>query len=70
MLSGNYAWDVAGQNAVPAAAERDIRSAVLFGTSEYKGFQVDGLGISFTPIPEPSTLSLIALGIVGRQLGD
>src|SRR2546423_2000244 len=28
MLSGNYAWDVAGQNAVPAAAERDIRSAV------------------------------------------
>ena len=28
MLSGNYAWDVAGQNAVLAAAERDIRSAV------------------------------------------
>ena len=44
---------------------RDIRSAVLFGTSEYKGFQVYGLGISFTPIPEPSMLSLIALGIVG-----
>jgi len=28
VLSGNYAWDVAGQNAVPAAAERDLRSAV------------------------------------------
>ena len=28
VLSGNYAWDVAGQNAVPAAAERDIRTAV------------------------------------------
>ena len=28
VMSGNYAWDVAGQNAVPAAAERDIRSAV------------------------------------------
>src|SRR5438874_211979 len=28
MLSGNYAWDVAGLNTVPAAAERDIRSAV------------------------------------------
>jgi glyoxylase-like metal-dependent hydrolase (beta-lactamase superfamily II) len=28
MMSGNYAWDVVGQNAVPAAAERDIRSAV------------------------------------------
>jgi glyoxylase-like metal-dependent hydrolase (beta-lactamase superfamily II) len=27
-LSGNYAWDVAGQNAIPAAAERDLRSAV------------------------------------------
>src|SRR5260370_34997939 len=28
VLSGNYAWDVAGQNAVPAAAERDLRTAV------------------------------------------
>src|SRR3989442_13194804 len=28
VLSGNYAWDVAGQNAIPAAAERDLRSAV------------------------------------------
>jgi glyoxylase-like metal-dependent hydrolase (beta-lactamase superfamily II) len=28
VLSGNYAWDVAGRNAVPAAAERDIRTAV------------------------------------------
>src|SRR2546425_3752598 len=28
VLSGNYAWDVAGQNAIPAAAERDIRTAV------------------------------------------
>jgi glyoxylase-like metal-dependent hydrolase (beta-lactamase superfamily II) len=28
VMSGNYAWDVVGQNAVPAAAERDIRSAV------------------------------------------
>src|SRR6266850_6473496 len=28
VLSGNYAWDVVGQNAVPAAAERDLRTAV------------------------------------------
>lgn len=28
VLSGTYAWDVAGTNAVPAAAERDLRSAV------------------------------------------
>src|SRR3989441_1576396 len=28
VLSGNYAWDVAGQNAIPAAAERDLRTAV------------------------------------------
>jgi glyoxylase-like metal-dependent hydrolase (beta-lactamase superfamily II) len=28
VLSGNYAWDMAGQNPVPAAAERDIRTAV------------------------------------------
>src|SRR5438477_10833563 len=28
VLNGNYAWDVAGQNAVPAAAERDLRTAV------------------------------------------
>src|SRR6266705_2444839 len=28
VMSGNYAWDVAGQIAVPAAAERDIRTAV------------------------------------------
>src|SRR5437016_2376796 len=28
VLSGNDAWDVAGQNAVPAAAERDLRTAV------------------------------------------
>ncbi|HYR87791.1 MAG TPA: MBL fold metallo-hydrolase [Terriglobia bacterium] len=28
VLSGNYAWDVAGQNATPAAAERDMRTAV------------------------------------------
>jgi glyoxylase-like metal-dependent hydrolase (beta-lactamase superfamily II) len=28
VLSGNYAWDVAGQNAAPAAAERDMRTAV------------------------------------------
>ena len=28
VLSGSYAWDVAGSNAVPAAAERDLRSAV------------------------------------------
>ena len=28
VLSGSYAWDMAGQNAVPAAAERDLRSAV------------------------------------------
>src|SRR6266481_3959071 len=28
VLSGKYAWDVIGQNAVPAAAERDLRSAV------------------------------------------
>src|SRR5438132_10316695 len=28
MLSGNYAWDVVGQNTILAAAERDIRSAV------------------------------------------
>lgn len=28
VLSGNYAWDIAGQNASPAAAERDTRSAV------------------------------------------
>lgn len=27
-LSGAYAWDVVGQNAVPGAAERDFRSAV------------------------------------------
>src|SRR2546425_11661829 len=28
VLSGNYAWDVVGQNTVPAAAERDLRTAV------------------------------------------
>src|SRR6267378_3170796 len=28
VLSGNYAWDMVGQNAVPAAAERDLRTAV------------------------------------------
>src|SRR5882672_12158267 len=28
VLSGNYAWDVAGENAAPAAAERDMRTAV------------------------------------------
>src|SRR5213594_5037810 len=28
VLSGSYAWDMAGQNAVPAAAERDLRSSV------------------------------------------
>jgi glyoxylase-like metal-dependent hydrolase (beta-lactamase superfamily II) len=28
VLSGNYAWDLAGQNAVPAAPERDLRSAI------------------------------------------
>ena len=28
VLNGNYAWDVAGQNAVPAAPERDLRTAV------------------------------------------
>jgi glyoxylase-like metal-dependent hydrolase (beta-lactamase superfamily II) len=28
MLNGNYAWDIAGQNAGPAAAERDLRSGV------------------------------------------
>src|SRR5438093_718004 len=28
VLSSNYAWDMAGQNAIPAAAERDLRSAV------------------------------------------
>src|SRR2546425_47869 len=28
VLSGNYAWDVVGQNAAPAAAERDLRTAV------------------------------------------
>ena len=27
-LNGTYAWDVAGGNAVPAAADRDLRSAV------------------------------------------
>ena len=28
VLSGNYAWDVSGENATPAAAERDMRTAV------------------------------------------
>src|ERR1051325_1009432 len=28
LLSGNYAWDLAGASAVPAAPERDFRSAV------------------------------------------
>ena len=28
VLNGNYAWDIAGQNAVPAAPERDLRTAV------------------------------------------
>jgi len=28
VLSGKYAWDIAGQEAVPAAAERDMRTAV------------------------------------------
>jgi hypothetical protein len=28
LLSANYAWDMAGSNAVPAAPERDFRSAV------------------------------------------
>ena len=28
LLSGNYAWDIAGQNVVPAAPERDMRTAV------------------------------------------
>src|SRR5881409_3514633 len=28
VLDDNYAWDIAGQNAVPAAPERDLRTAV------------------------------------------
>ena len=28
LLSGAYAWDIVGENAVPAAVERDMRSAV------------------------------------------
>ena len=28
VLSGNFAWDIVGQNAVPAAPERDMRTAV------------------------------------------
>jgi hypothetical protein len=28
VLSGNYAWDLVGQNAIAAAAERDLRTAV------------------------------------------
>ena len=33
-MSGPYAWDVAGQNAVPAAAERDLRPAVEGRTTQ------------------------------------
>lgn len=33
-LSGGYAWDVAGQAVVPAAVERDMRSAVLGRTTQ------------------------------------
>jgi len=33
-LNGPYAWDVAGQNAVPGAPERDFRSAVVGRTTQ------------------------------------
>jgi len=33
-LSGGYAWDIAGQTAVPAAVERDMRSAVEGRTTQ------------------------------------
>lgn len=45
----------------------NIRSAVMVGTSEYKGFQVDAYGFSFSPVPEPSTLVILSLTVVGWQ---
>jgi glyoxylase-like metal-dependent hydrolase (beta-lactamase superfamily II) len=34
LMSGGYAWDMAGANAVPAAVERDMRSAVEGRTTQ------------------------------------
>jgi glyoxylase-like metal-dependent hydrolase (beta-lactamase superfamily II) len=34
LLSGNYAWDLAGQSVAPAAVERDMRSAVQGRTTQ------------------------------------
>jgi hypothetical protein len=46
----------------------NIRSAVMVGTSQYRGFQVDGYGLSFTPIPEPSTIALTAIAATAWSL--
>lgn len=52
-LSGGYAWDLAGQSVVPAAAERDMRAAVLGRTTQIwltpqgfiKAAQADGAAV-------------------------
>jgi hypothetical protein len=43
----------------------NIRSAVMFGTSDYRGILVDAYGFSFTPVPEPSPMLLVALATFG-----
>jgi hypothetical protein len=37
LMSGGYAWDMAGQNAVPAVPERDYRPAVDGRAKRYPG---------------------------------
>lgn len=43
---------------------QNILSAILIGTGTDKGIAVDGYGLSLTPIPEPSTFLLVAMGIL------
>jgi hypothetical protein len=38
------------------------RASNLFGVTEYAGTSRDGTAFELSPIPEPATLSLLALG--------
>jgi hypothetical protein len=42
---------------------QNIRSVTIGGSVEPKGFGLDGYAYSFKPIPEPTVLPVICLGL-------